>query len=109
MLSGPTSVKAVRKMLMKLSPALIKAARKTLMKLTQVLTFVFRIASHLERTSIDFHGSISSTFYEKVFCTKVICEPFLKLRFGFVIFWRIDIGENEFESKCKFRKFFHIT
>jgi len=39
-------------------------------------------------------GSISSTFYERVFCTKVLCTAFLYLRFGFVIFWLKNIGKK---------------
>jgi len=30
--------------------------------------------------------SISSTFYEQLFCMKVFCAAFLQLQFGFVIF-----------------------
>jgi hypothetical protein len=36
--------------------------------------------------------SISTIFYEQLFCTKVICAAFLCLKFGFVIFWRKDFG-----------------
>ncbi len=35
---------------------------------------------------------ISPTFYEQLFCTKVFCAAFLKLQFGFVIFWQKEIS-----------------
>jgi len=35
--------------------------------------------------------SISSTFYSCLFCTQVLCEAFLYLKLGFVIFWRKNI------------------
>ena len=35
--------------------------------------------------------SISPTFYEQVFCTKVFCEASLCLQFGFVLFWQKEI------------------
>ncbi len=36
--------------------------------------------------------SISPTFYEQLFRTKVFCTAFLELQFGFVIFWGKIIG-----------------
>ena len=36
--------------------------------------------------------SISPTFYEQLFCTKVFCTAFMCLQFGFVIFWQKKIG-----------------
>ncbi len=36
--------------------------------------------------------SISPIFYKQLFHTKVLCEPFMCLQFGFVIFWRKDFG-----------------
>ncbi len=36
--------------------------------------------------------SISSTFYEQFFQTKVICAVFFYLQFGFVISWQNNIG-----------------
>ncbi len=36
--------------------------------------------------------SISSTFYMWIYCTIVFLEAFLQLHFGFVIFWRKNIG-----------------
>jgi len=35
---------------------------------------------------------ISSTFYSRLFCTKVFFTAFLWLLFGFVIFWHKTIG-----------------
>jgi len=35
---------------------------------------------------------ISPIFYEQIFCTKVFCTAFMFLQFGFVIFWRKDLG-----------------
>jgi len=37
-------------------------------------------------------ASISSTFYELLFPTKVFCAAFLLKPFGTVIFWRKNIG-----------------
>jgi hypothetical protein len=31
-------------------------------------------------------------FYEQIFHTKVFCVPFMRIQFGFVIFWRKDFG-----------------
>ena len=39
--------------------------------------------------------SISSTFNEKLFCTKVFCVDFLYWQFVFVFFWQKDIGEKD--------------
>ncbi len=39
-------------------------------------------------------GSISSTFYVRIFHTKVLCTDFLYLRFGVVTFWRQIIGKK---------------
>jgi hypothetical protein len=36
--------------------------------------------------------SISPIFYEQLFHTNVFCEAFMRLQFGFVIFWRKDFG-----------------
>ncbi len=36
--------------------------------------------------------SISPIFYEQLFRTKVFCEAFMCLQFGFVIFCRKDFG-----------------
>ncbi len=36
--------------------------------------------------------SISPTFYEQLFRTKVFCAAFMCLQFGLVIFWRKDFG-----------------
>ena len=36
--------------------------------------------------------SISPTFYEQLFHTKVLCSAFMCLQFGFVIFWQKDFG-----------------
>jgi hypothetical protein len=36
--------------------------------------------------------SISPTFYEQFFHTKVFCNAFLYLQFGFVILWHNNIG-----------------
>ncbi len=36
--------------------------------------------------------SISPIFYEQLFCTKVFCAAFIRLQFGFVIFWQKDFG-----------------
>jgi hypothetical protein len=38
--------------------------------------------------------SISPTFYEQLFHTKVICAAFMCVKFGFVIFWQKDFGAN---------------
>jgi hypothetical protein len=38
--------------------------------------------------------SISPTFYEYLFCMKVLCKAFLYLHFGFVIFCRKNIIEK---------------
>jgi len=37
-------------------------------------------------------GSISPTFYARLFCTKVLFEAFLYLQFGFVTFFQKDIS-----------------
>ncbi len=42
--------------------------------------------------------SISSTFYSSLFCAKVLCAAFLLLQFGFLIFWRQNIGAK---AACK--------
>jgi len=42
--------------------------------------------------------SISTTFYERLFCTKVLGVDFLKLQLGFVIFWQKNIGT---QAACK--------
>ena len=39
--------------------------------------------------------SISPTFYEQLFCTKVFFAAFLYLQFGFVIFWQKEIGAKD--------------
>ncbi len=36
--------------------------------------------------------SISPIFYEQLFQRKVFCAAFMRLQFGFVIFWRKDFG-----------------
>jgi len=36
--------------------------------------------------------SISPTFYEQLFCTKLLCAAFLYLQFGFIFFWQKNIG-----------------
>ncbi len=36
--------------------------------------------------------SISPIFYKQLFHSKVLCTPFVCLQFGFVIFWRKDLG-----------------
>jgi len=36
--------------------------------------------------------SISQTFYEQLFCTKVFCAAFLQLQFGSIILWSKNIG-----------------
>jgi len=36
--------------------------------------------------------SISATFYEQLFHTKVFCADMMCLQFGFVIFWRNNFG-----------------
>ncbi len=36
--------------------------------------------------------SISPIFYKQLFHTKVLCAPFMRLKFGFVIFWQKDFG-----------------
>jgi hypothetical protein len=36
--------------------------------------------------------SISPIFYEQLFCIKVFCTAFMRLQFGFVIFWQKDFG-----------------
>ena len=36
--------------------------------------------------------SISPIIYKQLFHTKVLCEPFMCLQFGFVIFWQKDFG-----------------
>jgi len=43
--------------------------------------------------------SISLTFYEHIFCSKVFFEAFLCLQFGFVIFCRKNIGLKK--AACK--------
>jgi len=35
--------------------------------------------------------TISPTFYARILCTKVLRAAFLRLHFGFVIFWRKNI------------------
>ena len=35
---------------------------------------------------------ISPTFYNQLFCMKVFCAAFMCWQFGFVIFWRKEIG-----------------
>ena len=37
-------------------------------------------------------GSISPTIYVQLFCTYVFCEALMYLQFGFVIYWRKEIG-----------------
>jgi hypothetical protein len=39
-----------------------------------------------------FQVSISTLFYEQLFCTTDFCAAFMRLQFGFVIFWRKDFG-----------------
>ena len=39
-----------------------------------------------------FHMSISPTFYEQLFCTKVFRAAYLYLRLRFVDFWQKEIG-----------------
>ncbi len=46
-----------------------------------------------------FQVSISSTFYKRLFCTKVLCARFSLITARFVTFWQKEIGEN---SRCKF-------
>jgi len=36
--------------------------------------------------------SFSPTFNARLFCTKVLCVAFLYVQFGFVSFWRKNIG-----------------
>ncbi len=36
--------------------------------------------------------SVSPTFYEQLFRMKVFCVAFMCLQFGFVFFWRKDLG-----------------
>jgi hypothetical protein len=36
--------------------------------------------------------SISPIFYEQLFCTKAFCAAFMRLQFGFVMFWQKDFG-----------------
>jgi len=48
-----------------------------------------------QKLNIQRHGgklSISSTCYVRIFHTKVFCAAFLLLKFGFVFFWRKNIG-----------------
>jgi hypothetical protein len=42
--------------------------------------------------------SISSTFYVRLFCMEVLWAAFLKLKFGFVIFWQNNISAK---ATCK--------
>jgi len=42
--------------------------------------------------------SISPTFYERLFLTKVLCAAFIELQFGFCIFWRKNISAK---AACK--------
>jgi hypothetical protein len=42
--------------------------------------------------------SVSPTFYEQLFSTKVFCAAFQHLQFGFVIFWKKNIGAK---APCK--------
>ena len=43
-------------------------------------------------------GSISSTFYEHLFCTKMLFAAFMCLQPGFVIFWQKEISAK---AACK--------
>jgi len=47
--------------------------------------------SDWEEAPWDQQVSISSTFYEQLFCLNVFFEIFLQLEFGFVIFWQNNI------------------
>ncbi len=43
-------------------------------------------------TNSYFQVFISSTFYTRIFCMKVLCAAFLQLHYGFVIFGHNNIG-----------------
>jgi len=37
-------------------------------------------------------ASISPIFYKQLYHTQVFCANFMRLQFGYVIFWRTDFG-----------------
>jgi len=58
--------------------------------------------------------SISQKCYVQLFCTKVLCAPFLYLHFGFVIFLQKNIGAkaalqnvDEIDYWCQFYPTFY--
>jgi len=53
--------------------------------------------------------SISPTFYTKIFGTKVLSKAFLKLHYGFEIFWRKNIGAkgaHKMLMRCQLSTFY---
>ncbi len=56
------------------------------------LVDVFTATQQVEPENIFIKVSISSTFYEQLFHSKVYCATFMCLQFGFVIFWQINMG-----------------
>jgi len=73
-----------------LGSASLKAVPKMLVKLTQ------RLWAKV---------STSPTFYKQLFCTKVFSASFLCLQYGLVIFWQKEIGTKAAHARKMLVKF----
>jgi hypothetical protein len=56
-------------------------------------------SNYIHKSSVSQQESISSTFYAQIFCKKVPGAAFLKLNFGFMIFWCKTIGAKVARKK----------